>query len=124
MSPVVRWMSRRFPLFQNDEEMPSDVSSLWTAPLVMRRADNRVSVPTQGQLAQVTNGRTSPGMTPCRIPSISVHLAGFVSVERLVFVGVKFLLALHKCEKISTSLIRILAYVEFALHRLTWNAVT
>uniref|UniRef100_A0A8C5X7D4 M-phase inducer phosphatase n=1 Tax=Malurus cyaneus samueli TaxID=2593467 RepID=A0A8C5X7D4_9PASS len=26
---------------QNDEEMPSDVSSLWTAPLVMRRADNR-----------------------------------------------------------------------------------
>ncbi|XP_064559807.1 M-phase inducer phosphatase 1 isoform X2 [Zonotrichia leucophrys gambelii] len=26
---------------QNDEEMPSDVSSLWTAPLVMRRADSR-----------------------------------------------------------------------------------
>ncbi|KAM7071349.1 M-phase inducer phosphatase 1 isoform 2-T2 [Acridotheres tristis] len=26
---------------QNDEEMPSDVSSLWTAPLVMRRAENR-----------------------------------------------------------------------------------
>ncbi|TRZ11273.1 hypothetical protein HGM15179_015832 [Zosterops borbonicus] len=26
---------------KNDEEMPSDVSSLWTAPLVMRRADNR-----------------------------------------------------------------------------------
>ncbi|NWR43312.1 MPIP1 phosphatase, partial [Regulus satrapa] len=26
---------------QNDEEMPSDVSSLWTAPLVMRRADTR-----------------------------------------------------------------------------------
>uniref|UniRef100_A0A8C3TVK3 M-phase inducer phosphatase n=1 Tax=Catharus ustulatus TaxID=91951 RepID=A0A8C3TVK3_CATUS len=25
----------------NDEEMPSDVSSLWTAPLVMRRAENR-----------------------------------------------------------------------------------
>uniref|UniRef100_A0A8U7MDI9 M-phase inducer phosphatase n=1 Tax=Corvus moneduloides TaxID=1196302 RepID=A0A8U7MDI9_CORMO len=25
----------------NDEEMPSDVSSLWTAPLVMRRADSR-----------------------------------------------------------------------------------
>ncbi|KAF4799193.1 M-phase inducer phosphatase 1 [Turdus rufiventris] len=26
---------------KNDEEMPSDVSSLWTAPLVMRRAENR-----------------------------------------------------------------------------------
>ncbi|NXQ62784.1 MPIP1 phosphatase, partial [Anthoscopus minutus] len=26
---------------KNDEEMPSDVSSLWTAPLVMRRADSR-----------------------------------------------------------------------------------
>ncbi|XP_036235120.1 M-phase inducer phosphatase 1 isoform X2 [Molothrus aeneus] len=26
---------------QNHEEMPSDVSSLWTAPLVMRRADSR-----------------------------------------------------------------------------------
>ncbi|NXR86623.1 MPIP1 phosphatase, partial [Hypocryptadius cinnamomeus] len=26
---------------KNDEEMPSDVSSLWTAPLVMRRADGR-----------------------------------------------------------------------------------
>ncbi|NXR81925.1 MPIP1 phosphatase, partial [Pycnonotus jocosus] len=26
---------------KNDEEMPSDVSSLWTAPLVMRRVDNR-----------------------------------------------------------------------------------
>ncbi|NXD01253.1 MPIP1 phosphatase, partial [Certhia familiaris] len=26
---------------KNDEEMPSDVSSLWTAPLVMRRADTR-----------------------------------------------------------------------------------
>ncbi|XP_064018545.1 M-phase inducer phosphatase 1 [Pogoniulus pusillus] len=26
---------------KNDEEMPSDVSSLWTAPLVMRKADNR-----------------------------------------------------------------------------------
>lgn len=29
---------------QNDEEMPSDVASLWIAPLVMRRTDNRVSV--------------------------------------------------------------------------------
>ncbi|NXC56262.1 MPIP1 phosphatase, partial [Aleadryas rufinucha] len=28
---------------KNDEEMPSDVSSLWTAPLVMRRADSRAS---------------------------------------------------------------------------------
>ncbi|NWY43895.1 MPIP1 phosphatase, partial [Sylvia atricapilla] len=27
--------------FKNDEEMPSDMSSLWTAPLVMRRVDNR-----------------------------------------------------------------------------------
>ncbi|KAM6314630.1 M-phase inducer phosphatase 1 isoform 2-T2 [Aegotheles albertisi] len=27
---------------KNDEEMPSDVASLWTAPLVMRRTDNRV----------------------------------------------------------------------------------
>ncbi|NXX21620.1 MPIP1 phosphatase, partial [Podargus strigoides] len=27
--------------FKNDEEMPADVASLWTAPLVMRRADNR-----------------------------------------------------------------------------------
>ncbi|NXV37788.1 MPIP1 phosphatase, partial [Rissa tridactyla] len=26
---------------KNDEEMPSDVSSLWTAPLVMRKTDNR-----------------------------------------------------------------------------------
>ncbi|NXE13254.1 MPIP1 phosphatase, partial [Lophotis ruficrista] len=26
---------------KNDEEMPSDVASLWTAPLVMRRTDNR-----------------------------------------------------------------------------------
>ncbi|NWT83189.1 MPIP1 phosphatase, partial [Lanius ludovicianus] len=26
---------------KNDEEMPSDVSSLWTAPLVMRRAESR-----------------------------------------------------------------------------------
>ncbi|NWW72321.1 MPIP1 phosphatase, partial [Climacteris rufus] len=26
---------------KNDEEMPSDVSSLWTAPLVMRRVDSR-----------------------------------------------------------------------------------
>ncbi|NWU92551.1 MPIP1 phosphatase, partial [Upupa epops] len=26
---------------KNDEEVPSDVSSLWTAPLVMRRSDNR-----------------------------------------------------------------------------------
>ncbi|NWT74748.1 MPIP1 phosphatase, partial [Prunella himalayana] len=26
---------------KNDEELPSDVSSLWTAPLVMRRADTR-----------------------------------------------------------------------------------
>ncbi|KAK2514053.1 Cdc25a [Columba guinea] len=26
---------------KNDEEVPSDVSSLWTAPLVMRRTDNR-----------------------------------------------------------------------------------
>ncbi|NXT30215.1 MPIP1 phosphatase, partial [Syrrhaptes paradoxus] len=26
---------------KNDEEVPSDVASLWTAPLVMRRADNR-----------------------------------------------------------------------------------
>ncbi|NXP41924.1 MPIP1 phosphatase, partial [Leiothrix lutea] len=26
---------------KNDEEMPSDVSSLWTAPLVMRRVENR-----------------------------------------------------------------------------------
>ncbi|NXW61197.1 MPIP1 phosphatase, partial [Eurystomus gularis] len=26
---------------KNDEEMPSDVSSLWTAPLVMRKSDNR-----------------------------------------------------------------------------------
>ncbi|XP_051662102.1 M-phase inducer phosphatase 1 isoform X1 [Manacus candei] len=26
---------------ENDEEVPSDVASLWTAPLVMRRADNR-----------------------------------------------------------------------------------
>ncbi|NWH66856.1 MPIP1 phosphatase, partial [Geococcyx californianus] len=26
---------------KNDEEMPSDVASLWTAPLVMRKADNR-----------------------------------------------------------------------------------
>ncbi|NXQ32584.1 MPIP1 phosphatase, partial [Alaudala cheleensis] len=26
---------------KNDEEVPSDVSSLWTAPLVMRRADSR-----------------------------------------------------------------------------------
>ncbi|XP_062474192.1 M-phase inducer phosphatase 1 [Pezoporus occidentalis] len=26
---------------KNDEEMPSDVASLWTAPLVMRRMDNR-----------------------------------------------------------------------------------
>ncbi|KFO61149.1 M-phase inducer phosphatase 1, partial [Corvus brachyrhynchos] len=26
---------------KNEEEMPSDVSSLWTAPLVMRRADSR-----------------------------------------------------------------------------------
>lgn len=39
------WMSMSFSLSQNDEEMPSDVSSLWTAPLVMRRAENRVSVP-------------------------------------------------------------------------------
>ncbi|NWS78240.1 MPIP1 phosphatase, partial [Crotophaga sulcirostris] len=27
---------------KNDEEMPSDVASLWTAPLVMRKADNRI----------------------------------------------------------------------------------
>ncbi|NXP26337.1 MPIP1 phosphatase, partial [Scytalopus superciliaris] len=27
--------------FKNDEEMPPDVASLWTAPLVMRRADSR-----------------------------------------------------------------------------------
>nr|XP_009929698.1 PREDICTED: M-phase inducer phosphatase 1-like [Opisthocomus hoazin] len=27
---------------KNDEEMPSDVASLWTAPLVMRKTDNRV----------------------------------------------------------------------------------
>ncbi|XP_010286116.1 PREDICTED: M-phase inducer phosphatase 1 [Phaethon lepturus] len=26
---------------KNDEEMPSDVASLWTAPLVMRKTDNR-----------------------------------------------------------------------------------
>ncbi|NWR64297.1 MPIP1 phosphatase, partial [Bucorvus abyssinicus] len=26
---------------KNDEEMPSDVASLWTAPLVMRKSDNR-----------------------------------------------------------------------------------
>ncbi|NXP75667.1 MPIP1 phosphatase, partial [Ramphastos sulfuratus] len=26
---------------KNDEEVPSDMSSLWTAPLVMRKADNR-----------------------------------------------------------------------------------
>ncbi|NXX56788.1 MPIP1 phosphatase, partial [Scopus umbretta] len=28
-------------LHHNDEEMPSDVASLWTAPLVMRKTDNR-----------------------------------------------------------------------------------
>lgn len=33
-----------FFFLQNDEEMPSDVASLWTAPLVMRKTDNRVSV--------------------------------------------------------------------------------
>ncbi|NXL54100.1 MPIP1 phosphatase, partial [Podilymbus podiceps] len=27
--------------WKNDEEMPSDVASLWTAPLVMRKTDNR-----------------------------------------------------------------------------------
>uniref|UniRef100_A0A8C3S0B3 M-phase inducer phosphatase n=1 Tax=Chelydra serpentina TaxID=8475 RepID=A0A8C3S0B3_CHESE len=32
---------------KNNEEMPSGVASLWTAPLVMRKADNHVSVPSQ-----------------------------------------------------------------------------
>uniref|UniRef100_A0A8B9T6T5 M-phase inducer phosphatase n=1 Tax=Anas platyrhynchos TaxID=8839 RepID=A0A8B9T6T5_ANAPL len=38
----------------NDEEIPSDVASLWTAPLVMRKTDMRVS-------AQAEHNRTETG---------------------------------------------------------------
>lgn len=54
--------------------MPSDVSSLWTAPLVMRRADSRVSVPTQGQGLPWQLGRVIP-LSPASLRTAEQALA-------------------------------------------------
>lgn len=79
---------------------------------------------TSDPTASCKNNRASPGTAPCRIPlslepftwqilSVWNNWCLLVSNFFLNFINVR-----------STSLIRILAYLEFTLHRLTWNAAT
>ena len=94
--------------------MPSDVASLWTAPLVMRKTDNRVSVLAEHNRPgpgfwqpfsplgtsdhtvslSLTTTKQDRAQTPVRGLLSPVYLGGFVSAEQCSLctdLGINFL---------------------------------